>query len=310
MAAQSRVNSFPTMRADEVCGDCGGDPRGDPPLNSDIFSCNDCDIYLCEPCWPRQAAHRQQRSTRHGVRHEMTNISVARKVNNVLTPTSDELELTHLHEEDAETAWFGWYSPTSCCYLADLVGVHRPLDGGVPTFVDYGRFAYLLSSTEDQSSGFQTSQSNRDNRTPSLVSFVGQTGHGKSTVIKLLVDLHATSDQTFPTPMVGAPGVTEPTSEDVHLYLDPITALSEAPILFADCEGLLGGEREPMSMKLRRRANKSATSTSLPSTISERELAWAESTTLRSRQFAVTNLYPRLLYTFSDVIVFVLKNPR
>ncbi|KAF1844020.1 FabD/lysophospholipase-like protein [Cucurbitaria berberidis CBS 394.84] len=201
-----------------------------------------------------------------------------------------------MHEDDAQTSWFG---------------IQRPLDGNTPTFMDYGRFAHLLSTTvEEWSSSFQHIQSSRDNRTPSLVSFVGQTGHGKSTLIKLLIDLHVVDGQTFCTPVVGAPGVTDPTSEDVHLYSDPVTAVCEAPIFFADCEGLLGGEREPISAKLKRTLHKAAKSTSLPTPISERELAWADSTSLRSRQFAVTNLYPRLLYTFSDVIVFVLKNPR
>lgn len=43
---------------------------------------------------------------------------------------------------------------------------------------------------------------------------------------------------------------------------------------------------------------------------SEREIKWATTSETQSRQFWVTQLYPRLLYTFSDVIVFVLRNPR
>lgn len=43
---------------------------------------------------------------------------------------------------------------------------------------------------------------------------------------------------------------------------------------------------------------------------SQREITWANTEEKRSRQFAVMNLYPRLLYTFSDVVVFVLKNAR
>lgn len=31
---------------------------------------------------------------------------------------------------------------------------------------------------------------------------------------------------------------------------------------------------------------------------------------MRKREFAVSQLYPRVLYTFSDVVVFVLRNPR
>lgn len=177
--------------------------------------------------------------------------------------------------------------------------------------MDYGRFAQLLSTTaEGWQSSFQHTHSSRDNRTPSLVSFVGQTGHGKSTLIKLLVDLHVFHTQVFSTPVVGAPGATDPTSENVHLYSDPVTATLEAPLLYADCEGLLGGEREPISSKLKRSLQKTEKVDPLPNPVSERELAWADSSSVRSRQFAVTHLFPRLLYTFSDVIVFVLKNPR
>jgi hypothetical protein len=42
----------------------------------------------------------------------------------------------------------------------------------------------------------------------------------------------------------------------------------------------------------------------------KREILWADSPSTRSRAFAVSHLYPRLLYTFSDTIVYVLKNAR
>jgi hypothetical protein len=45
--------------------------------------------------------------------------------------------------------------------------------------------------------------------------------------------------------------------------------------------------------------------------VSTRELVWAsEDASRRTRNFAVANLYPRLLFSFSDTIIFVLKNPR
>lgn len=39
-------------------------------------------------------------------------------------------------------------------------------------------------------------------------------------------------------------------------------------------------------------------------------IEWANTEESRQREYAVRELYPRLLYTFSDVVVFVLRNPK
>jgi hypothetical protein len=108
-----------------------------------------------------------------------------------------------------------------------------------------------------------------------------------------------------------------PTSEDVHLYSDPSTCFLDNPLLYADCEGLDGGEREPINSRFRKAKLESNDDNGLNDDYnggtrysSVRDLMWADTPERRSRQFAVAHLYPRLLFTFSDTIVFVLKNPR
>jgi len=179
-----------------------------------------------------------------------------------------------------------------------------------------------MASTKDerrfnrQSWNFDWNQ--RDTRTPSLVSFVGQSGAGKSTLINLLITFKNGANKTkLPLPVVGMTGKDLPTSEDVHLYSDPSTYFQDNPLLYADCEGLDGGEREPVKSRLRKAKfqppDENGTNDDCNGCArynSVRELVWADSAERRSRQFAVANLYPRLLFTFSDTIVFVLKNPR
>lgn len=141
-------------------------------------------------------------------------------------------------------------------------------------------------------------------------------------MIKMLIELRDGA-RKVPVPVVGSLNQSLPTSGDVHLFADPETFLTDNPILYADCEGLEGGEREPAASKARYKdksntdhAHSGKRTGSFTKKIrkkhhsSQREITWANTPEKRTREFAVTNLYPRLLYTFSDVIVFVLKNPR
>lgn len=168
-----------------------------------------------------------------------------------------------------------------------------------------------LSSKSSSSSSFVDPVE----RSPSLISFVGQTGAGKSTVIKLLLESQSNGlPRSDSSPVIGVVGKHVPTSEDVHLYMDPASSLSQAPLLYADCEGLDGGEREPVATslrieKLQRKQQRATISRHGPHSI-EREIHWAKSRAHRTRNFAVSSFYPRVLFTFSDVVVFVHRNAR
>ena len=218
---------------------------------------------------------------------------MVKKLKSILHPSKRPEEIQKLHEEDGSTKWFG---------------VARDLTGR-PNFEDYGRYATLMSNISPIES--------LGNRYPQLVSFIGVTNAGKSTLIKMLVqhDVNgATPDRAlFPSPVVGSVvNDTLPTSGDVHLYADPATHAEQLPILYADCEGFEGGERTPLGARSRRRARSDPTKEdpSKQANVHARPIQWANSEESRQREYAVTALYPRLLYTFSDCVVFVLRNPK
>ena len=126
--------------------------------------------------------------------------------------------------------------------------------------------------------------------------------------------LSVDSTKPFRSPVVGSvKNDQSPTSGDVHLYVDPDTAYGPLPLLYADCEGLEGGEAIPRANQLReiiRNSGHGQIRQRLFST-RPRELVYAKKNSeARNREWAVRKVYPRLLYTFSDVVVFVLRNTR
>lgn len=257
----------------------------------DAESCADHDL---SDCWGRQGPHKPKKKGRDGVPHEKTSPHVVRRLKAILHPTRNPQEIQKLHEEDQLTKWFGVSKDHA----------------GRPVFEDYGRYATLMSSISPIES--------MGNRYPQIVSFIGTTNAGKSTLIKLLVnhDVQNASPENramFPSPVVGSVvNDTLPTSGDVHLYADPATHAEQLPILYADCEGFEGGERVPLGARARRRVNSDLDKGQLskPANMYSRPIEWFNSEESRQREYAVTALYPRLLYTFSDCVVFVLRNPK
>jgi hypothetical protein len=80
----------------------------DPNNHSvDLCYCNVCECTFCSNCWGRQVSHRKQRLAPGAIPHEKTDPWVAKQVQNVLTPNSDDFASQQLYLEDEETAWFG-----------------------------------------------------------------------------------------------------------------------------------------------------------------------------------------------------------
>ncbi|KAL9624998.1 MAG: hypothetical protein Q9160_000727 [Pyrenula sp. 1 TL-2023] len=259
------------------------------------FLCLSCGSTYCDVCWERQGPHRPGKvGLVDHLPHEKTERNIYERLVPILEPSDNANELTQLHIEDQDTTWFG---------------VQKD-ENGLPDLLDHGRYAALMAETKQPSTG---------PRYPQLVSFVGQTGAGKSTLIKMLVSLkerklNFKSNSPFRSPVVGSvKNDKSPTSGDVHLYADPATAYTQLPILYADCEGLEGGEVPPVATQLEERRHKINPSQVRQRLFSSkpRKLAIAsENPEANRREWAVKHLYPRFLYTFSDAVVFVLRNTR
>jgi hypothetical protein len=198
--------------------------------NVKFHFCWPCDTTYCDRCWDVARPHRRRLQPTGGLPHEQTDPVVAKKIRSAFEANLTDREQAMLHIQDEDTGWFGAWNGEQ----DEMV------------FQDYGRYATMMA---------ETSARERKVRYPALVSFVGQTGAGKSTLIRLLIELYSSTDKRLQVPVVGSTKHQDiPTSGDVHLYCDPKTSDGKHPVLNADCEGLDGGEREPMGARSRNKS--------------------------------------------------------
>lgn len=115
------------------------------------YFCIDCGLTFCQSCWSSSPSHASGVVNRDGMAHEKINKQIAARLGKIFTPSSDPEKQRQLHEDDANTTWFG---------------VTRNMTGS-PILQDYGRYSTVMreSSTGEYAA-----------RWPQLVSFVGQTG--------------------------------------------------------------------------------------------------------------------------------------
>ncbi|KAI0179862.1 FabD/lysophospholipase-like protein [Hypoxylon sp. FL1284] len=252
------------------------------------FTCIQCNnLAFCDACWPKWVLHTPGAVGWNGKPHEKADPVVVQRLRQILEPTRTEAEHESELLEDRDTTWFGFGR-----------------DGaGHPLFHDYGRFAAIMSETVTD----ETAE-----RYPQLATFIGETGVGKSTLIKLLIDRHdhaAPEGSNYYAPVTSSSHDRISTTGDVHLYADPSTLYSNHPLLLVDCEGLSGGEAIPKQLRNGPHGQDQGDGGAARPRQTKR-IAWADTPTTQKREFAVSQLYPRILYTFSDVVIFVLRNPR
>ncbi|KAF8540174.1 hypothetical protein BDD12DRAFT_980545 [Trichophaea hybrida] len=284
---------FPGYEPGELNTDAPGDllPRECEGCDTKegLSWCHICDVTVCNDCWGRQAAHGSGRKQQTRGNHEQTELGLRDIINWILRPNNDK-DTDGRHAMDYITKWFG-------------VSI-QPGDEGDVSLQTTPRYREL-------SVGGGVTQ----NQYPALISFVGETGAGKSTLISALMKIGGLDDQSqdnnqsIRTPVIGnLSDLDTPTSSDVHLFPDPATRNSERPLLFADCEGLDGGNKLPIAARAVLRIGKFGTNLK-GKRFQELRIKWATGEK-RSRGWMVKKFYPRILFTFSDVVCYVTKNFR
>ncbi|KAI1737988.1 hypothetical protein F4680DRAFT_426738 [Xylaria scruposa] len=282
----------------QACHMCG--------VTGKTFACDRCnDLPFCDACWGKWVLHLPSAVGRSGKPHEKVDSGLLERLRHVLEPIRTEAEHQVELERDRESTWFGFDRDSS----------------GHPAFVDHGRFASIMT---------ESLAGKVVERFPQLVSFIGETGAGKSTLIKLLIerqDPNAHGATGYWTPVTSSAEDYIPTTGDIHLYADPSSFYTKEPMLFVDCEGFNGGEALPKALRQSSRANNGNSSnfqssrgntssarrgSNQPTSVhsSQRSILWAKTPQTKKREYTVQHLYPRILYTFSDVVVFVTRNPR
>ncbi|ETI28069.1 hypothetical protein G647_00518 [Cladophialophora carrionii CBS 160.54] len=266
---------------DQICRYCGI-PK---PAREELYYCPACGIALCTECWNTAPPHRQGLQILGGVLHEKLNATVARTILGALDPGLNDREQEMLFLKDEDTTWFGVHHEQEELYLRE-----------------YGRFERVIR--EDSSLLPKATY-------PALVSFVGQTGAGKSTLVRLLIELNRPRDCKPQVPVVAGANFSMPITGDVHLYADSRTLETNHPVLYIDSEGLDGGSYPPLGARSRRNQPRVSTKVQCSQDyVSERPIAWAGPGERRTRTYTTERFHQRILYSISDVVVFVATNTR
>ncbi|RBR05246.1 hypothetical protein FVER53590_12393 [Fusarium verticillioides] len=259
---------------DDLCAKCEEKP-GD-------VRCS-CGERFCEYCFSKKHLPRNQTHKRGGSKKTETKWN---KIKGVVSNIASSFSPASHFQRDETTKWFG-------LHISSPPG----RKDRIATLVETTRFSSLL----EESLHFNKRSPKR--QYPSICSFVGDTGAGKSTLIRSLIFDSERSldfdplDAPVPGAQTGSSAIRSTTGE-VNLYLDPSTFGTVAPMFYADCEGLLG--TEPLAAEHQTEWAR----------YGQRYLIESKDGKPVDRRTAVKTIYPRFLYIFSDVICYVTRNHR
>ncbi|KAG5758333.1 hypothetical protein H9Q72_013528 [Fusarium xylarioides] len=242
-----------------------------------------CGERFCEHCFSKKHLPRNQTHKRGGSKKTETKWN---KIKGVVSNFASSFSPASHFQRDETSKWFGLHI-TSPPGRKDRIA----------TLVETTRFSSLL----EESLHFHKRSPKR--QYPSICSFVGDTGAGKSTLIRSLIfdSERALDFDPLDAPVPGAQtgsSAIRSTTGEVNLYLDPSTFGTVAPMFYADCEGLLG--TEPLAAEHQTEWAR----------YGQRYLIESKDGKPVDRRTAVKTIYPRFLYIFSDVICYVTRNHR
>ena len=120
--------------------------------------CEGCNDYVCESCWVKIRAHRDQTPGPGGIPHQKVDPTIKEKMIESMAEPVDKSDETRQHNEDEDTTWFALDKD----------------DSGEPILSEYRRYASIMMDCVQAAEG---------PRHPRLVSFIGETGESLEAAI-------------------------------------------------------------------------------------------------------------------------------
>lgn len=190
---------------------CAGCKKAEQRIKSLVF-CRDCSRCFHRHCWIDYEDHTPETSGGEPCQvYSCLDVHLWMKY--LHSPRRDEEELLQQLHQDRPHRWIG---------IGDKIDSVRKHDVSAPKLLLYTALTKQFTNIDSMPA----------KQFPRLISFFGDTGKGKSTIIQNLIrNITYSKAKYFDTPVVGAS--TKSTSGGIHVYCDPETFQQERPIVYA-----------------------------------------------------------------------------